>query len=364
MVVAVLDDAPDVAKVRHAAARRRRLQDQDPTEAREQLRGWLVDRAYDGEPPAPGEVCHSVDHRHRRDAVQPRGRLVEEEDGGVRNDLHGDRGLLTELGRDPAGLDVADQPVARMPDAYGLHRVLRLGEGLVVRDAEAQLRGEVDRLEHGRPLHVRVELLHVAGDAWEEASVEALAVDEPRAGDPPAGFLTGDDVEKRRLARSTRAHERHHVAGARVTFDRIQQGDLLARALPIGHLVAQLAPLDEAHGALLRLVVLRAHPVVAGVRGIGDEVELGGLLLVAELMRLEDERHERESVVDKEEAEQVQDALNDLALAVVFHIVASEVHAAGGERTSLGPTIAVGRGHVEERVGGGRLKLGVVTLEP
>ncbi|PNT71941.1 LOW QUALITY PROTEIN: hypothetical protein BRADI_2g37631v3 [Brachypodium distachyon] len=180
---------------------------------RQDPRTRLMDRHHD-HTPALRDVPQHLDHHERAGGVQPGGRLVEEEEDRVVDDVDPDgHAAALPAGHPAVGL-VADDGVrgprqAQLVD-QGVHAGPLLGFGQGAREAE--LGGELERLPDGEHRVEEVVLHHVGGDGPQAAAVERLAVEGDGAVEAVTGDAAGERVEQGGFPRAAGPHDREELA--------------------------------------------------------------------------------------------------------------------------------------------------------
>mmetsp|Transcript_13711 Transcript_13711/g.46172 ORF Transcript_13711/g.46172 Transcript_13711/m.46172 type:complete len:367 (+) Transcript_13711:1959-3059(+) len=167
-----------------------------------------MDGAEDGAA-GVGEAAERAHEQQRRVGVEACGRLVEEEDGGRRDELDadGDAPRLPARDTSPGGasdprvghlgqVEVANHSLdSRLPDAAGLSAA-----------RQAEFGGVCEHLAHSERLEESVELHHVRGDAL-EVRVAPLPVEQHLAGDLAPVLPVGEHVEEGGLAAAGGPHD-------------------------------------------------------------------------------------------------------------------------------------------------------------
>ena len=191
-----------------------RVEEDEAVEEGEDLPGGLVDGADDGAAGLLDQAAQDLHHLLRRVRVQPRGRLVEEQQPRVGEEAHGDGHALALPAADAARALLADDGVGALGDVQHAQHAVHVLQPRRVRLQVRQLQLGLVHQEGARRqrLEERVVLRDVVEDVPHRGGVLGAAVDAHLAGgglDPAA-----EQVEQRRLAGAGGAHQGDQLAGA------------------------------------------------------------------------------------------------------------------------------------------------------
>mmetsp|Transcript_10208 Transcript_10208/g.28569 ORF Transcript_10208/g.28569 Transcript_10208/m.28569 type:complete len:261 (-) Transcript_10208:114-896(-) len=174
----------------------------------------LVD-AHDDRVALLRDVAQMLDHLHGGRGVQPRCRLVQQEDGGPMQQFDGDAQAALLATRDAFNQRVSYAGVGANQQSH-LHDDLldRLLSGL--RRDRSEPRGVAQRLAHGEASQERILLRNVTDDLADVGWM-LLAADQNLARGGAATHTTAQEVKQRGLAASRGSHDGHHLSWVAMT---------------------------------------------------------------------------------------------------------------------------------------------------
>ena len=227
---AVHAERPQLAPVREDRARRAVKGDPAPIHHDDAVavlaeQGDLLLDDHDGDAGVPIERAQRLEDRARRDGVERRGGLVEDEDARAQRQHGGDGDLLL-----LAAGERRDLALAQVGDAHGLKRVGEAAGDLVVGHAEVLEAEEQLVLHHGGDhlgVDVLVDAAHDAGDVGERDLAGVAPVHERRPEELPAvvvGDGAGHDGGERGLAGARGADHAHELPRRDAEGDVVERG--------------------------------------------------------------------------------------------------------------------------------------------
>lgn len=187
--------------------------EQDHVELQEDLRRGLVDRSHH-RPARVGQPVQEPDQVEGSGGVESGGRLVQEDQRGVDQQLHADRGALLLAARESADEAVADVGLGALLEAQRVDHALDQGVLLGVRlEGQPQVGDEAEGLARREGGQHEVLLHHVADHALVVGhGVDLAAVDADAA--PQLQVLRQqsprEQVQHGRLARAGRTQDGGH----------------------------------------------------------------------------------------------------------------------------------------------------------
>mmetsp|Transcript_59556 Transcript_59556/g.169228 ORF Transcript_59556/g.169228 Transcript_59556/m.169228 type:complete len:250 (+) Transcript_59556:1519-2268(+) len=197
----------------------------------------LVD-AHDDRVALLRDVAQMLDHLHGGRGVQPRCRLVQQEDGGPMQQFDGDAQAALLATRDAFNQRVSYAGVGANQQSH-LHDDLldRLLSGL--RRDRSEPRGVAQRLAHGEASQERILLRNVTDDLADVGWM-LLAADQNLARGGAATHTTAQEVKQRGLAASRGAHDGHHLP--RIAMTKHIVHNCFTLTTPLRHRVSQPRP--------------------------------------------------------------------------------------------------------------------------